>query len=203
VNERGTKSVAHYKDVKVFQAGNWADVVYFYWYLRAGNHEHETLCVDTVTQMQHVCMRHVLKEAEDRDPYRDPHTPAQRDWLKVGELMKPQLLNFRNLPMNCVFLVQERAIDNEDGERERVPDLSPTIRGTAMSSVDVIGRVFTKEVRKANKEKGREEKKWEYFMLTGEHEKYPTGNRIGLPRVVRNPTMSTFIEANNGRNNNG
>lgn len=195
VNERGTKSVASYKNVDVFQVDNWADITYAYWFLKASNHDYETVCIDTATQMQHVCMKHILKEAEDRDPHRDPHTPSLREWMKLAELMKPLILNIRNLPMHCVFLAQERSVDNEDGENERVPDLSPGARGTLMGSVDVIGRVFQKEVRAVNKATKKETKKWQNFMLVGEHDRYPTGNRLGLPRVIREPRMSMFIEA--------
>src|SRR5215472_12304608 len=60
INEKGTKSVRDFEDVHVFQAKNWADVVYAYWYLRAsleGRTRHKFKCysLDTVTQMQHVC----------------------------------------------------------------------------------------------------------------------------------------------------
>jgi hypothetical protein len=207
INEKGTKSVRNFKDIHVFQAKNWADVVYAYWYLRAslqGGTKRKFSCysLDTVTQMQHVCMKHVLKEAEDRDPYRDPHTPSMREWLKVAELMKPQILFFRNLPMHGIFLVQERSVDNEEGDNERVPDVSPGSRGTLMAAVDVIGRMFQREVRVVNKGSGRETKRWETYMLVGPHDKYPTGTRLDLPRIVRDPTMQVFIDADrkdNGR----
>lgn len=200
VNERGTKSVASYPGVKVFQAANWIDCVYAYWYLKAANHSIETVAIDTVTQMQHVCMKHVLKEAEDRDPNRDPHTPSQREWLKMAELMRPLILNFRNLPMHCVFVVQERSIDNEDGENERVPDLSPGVRGTVMASVDVIGRVFQAQKRVIDKETKKEKKIWVPMMLIGPHDRYPTGNRLGLPPIMQNPTMQKFINLKENTN---
>jgi hypothetical protein len=200
INEKGTKSVRHSEDVYVFQARDWADVVYAYWYLRASiegktQRRFTCYCLDTVTQMQHVCMKHVLKEAEDRDPYRDPQTPKMQDWLKVGELMKPHILFFRNLPMHGIFLAQERSMDNEDGENARVPDLSPVSRGTLMAAVDVIGRMFQREVRVVNKGSGKETKRWESYMLVGPHETYPTGSRLDVPRILRNPTMQMFIDA--------
>lgn len=194
INEKGTKSVSDSK-ADVFEAKTWEDMTYVYWFLRSGNHNYEVFVLDTVTQMQHMCLKFVLKESEDRDPNKDPSTPIQRDWLKMAELMKPMLLNFRNLPMHAIFLAQERNMDNDDGENERVPDLSPSVRGTATASVDVIGRMFMKEVRVVDRAKKKETKRWMAFMLCGPHETYPTGNRIGLPRVVRNPTVPMFIEA--------
>jgi hypothetical protein len=200
VNEKGTKSVRHAEGVHVFQAQNWADVVYSYWYLRASvrgdtKRKFTAYCLDTVTQMQHVCMKQVLGENADRDPYKDAQTPVQRDWLKMAELMKPQILNFRNLPMHGVFLVQERAVEDEDGESIMVPDLSPGCRGTLLAAVDVIGRMFVKEVRVVQKGAKKESKKKVHYMLTAPHDKYPTGTRLSLPPLVRNPTMQMFIDA--------
>lgn len=200
INEKGTKSVRHSPGVHVFQARNWADVVYAYWYLRAsceGKTKRKFKCytIDTATQMQHVCMKHVLKEAEDRDPYRDPQTPKMQDWLKVSELMKPHILYFRNLPMHGIFLVQERSMDDEEGESVKVPDISPGTRGTLLAAVDVIGRMFTKEVRVVQKGSRKESKKIAHFMLTAPHDRYPTGTRLAVPAIIRNPTMQVFIDA--------
>jgi hypothetical protein len=200
INEKGTKSVRHSQGVHVFQATSWVDVVYVYWYLRAScegktERQFNAYCIDTVTQMQHVCMKHVLKEAEDRDPYRDPQTPKMQDWLKVSELMKPHVLYFRNLPMHGIFLVQERSIDDEEGESTKVPDISPGTRGTLLAAVDVIGRMFTKEVRVVNKGSRKETKRIAHYMLTAPHDRYPTGTRLNVPPLIMNPNMQMFIDA--------
>lgn len=200
INEKGTKSVRQSPGVKVFQAQNWADVNYAYWYLKASTQggtkqTFDCYTIDTVSQMQHVCMKHVLAEAEDRDPYRPAKTPKMQDWLKVSELMKPMILNFRNLPMHGIFLVQEKSVDDEEGETIMVPDISPGSRGTLLAAVDVIGRMFTKEVRVVRKGAKKESKITAHYMLTAPHERYPTGTRLDVPPIIRNPTMQTFIDA--------
>lgn len=195
INEKGTKSIRNY-DAHVFHVKAWEDVVYLYWFLKQGDHDFETVVLDTLTALQNMCIAHVLKESEDRDPNKDPHTMSMREWGKVGELMKPLLLNFRNLPMHVVFVAQERSVDNEEGESEKVPDLSPASRATAMSSVDIIGRIFQKEVRVINKQTQKETKAWETLMLVGPHEVYTTKDRTGvLPRIVRKPTIKMLIKA--------
>jgi phage nucleotide-binding protein len=198
VNERGTRSVRNYPDVHVFRAKSWEDVVYFYWYLKAGDHDHETVVIDTLTSMQMVCLNHTLKEAEDRDPAKDPALASQRDYGKVNTLMKNQMLFFRNLPMHVIFVAQERAIDNEDGDPQRVPNLSPGCRGTAQDCADYIGRIFKKEVRAVNQKTKKETKKWVTLMLIGPHEVFITKDRSGeLDRVVKEPTIPMIIAANN------
>jgi hypothetical protein len=195
INERGTRSVRNYKGVKVLPVSRWDEITYAYWYLREGDHPYESVVLDTITMMQAVCIRHVLKESEDRDPNKDPAIMSQREWGKVAELMKPTLLNFRNLPMHVVFVAQERVVDDPDTEtRERVPDLSPGSRATATACVEVIGRVYQREVRAVRNK--REVKAWETRLLVGPHDEYVTKDRTGsLGRIVRNPTIPSIIEA--------
>lgn len=197
INEKGTRSVRNYPGAKVFHVRAWEDLTHVYWFLREGNHNFESVVIDTITNMQHLCMKHVLGEAEDRDPNREPNMPDRRAWGKLSELMKPLLYNFRNLPMHVVFVAQERVLAEEDeGIQERVPDLSPGTRGVAMGSVDLIGRIYQKEVRVVKGKK--ESSKWETRMLVGPHDEYATGGRtISLGRIIRNPSVPQIIEAMN------
>ena len=198
INERGTRS-ARASGAKVIHVKKWADITYIYWYLRNGDHDFESVALDTITGMQHLCMKAVLKDQEDRDPTREPSMPDRRAWGKLAELMKPMLLNYRNLPLHVLFLAQERITgDEEEGDLMHVPDLSPGSRGVAMGAVDVIGRMYQKEVRSTKKVKGKkkEVKVWENRMLVGPHDQYETKDRTGaLGRIVSNPTMPQIIEA--------
>lgn len=197
INEKGTKSIKK-SGHNVFPASRWADITYAYWYLREADHDFESFAIDTVTGMQNLCMKQVLRDAEDRDPNRDPSMPDMRAWGKVNELMKPLIMDFRNLPMHCIFIAQERLVGERDEEAitEHVPDLSPGSRGPLMAAVDVIGRVFQKEVRYGDKKAKKEKVKVETRMLVGHHEEFITKDRTGtLPRVVRNPNLSDIINS--------
>jgi phage nucleotide-binding protein len=199
IQEKGTKSVRKYKGVEVYPARSWKEVVWAYWYLKAGGHEYESVILDTLTGMQNVCMVQVLKESGDRDPTKDPKTATMRDWGKLAQLMKEQLLNFRNLDMHVVFTAQERTYDNEEEERmERVPDLSPGSRATATACVDVIGRIYKKERRTALKG-GKEKKEWETRVLFGPHEDFVTKDQTGvLSRIEVEPSIPDILERMNG-----
>lgn len=199
INEEGTKSVRSY-DAHVFLVKKWEQITWAYWFLREGDHNFQTVVIDTMTQAQKLCMKAVLKESEDRDPNRPPSTPDRRAWGQMSELMRPVIFNYRNLPMNVVFVCQERVdrgSDEDEGGDIRaryVPDLSPSVRGDAMSAVEIMGRVYRRGVRKG---KGRREKTvWETRMLVGDHEDYETKDRTGqLGYIVREPTMDMMIEA--------
>ena len=198
IEEQGTKSVRGYDNVEVFHATKWEDIVWAYWFLRAGEHEYESVVLDTITMMAVVCMKQVLKEAGDRDPARDPKMASQRDWGKMGQMVGEQLLNYRNLPMHVVFTAQERSIESDEGEiaTEIVPDLSPKPRSIATACVDFIGHIEKKEVRSVNKKTKKETKVWRTLMMTGPHDTYLTKDQSGmLARRVANPSVPMMIEA--------
>ncbi len=197
VDEKGTKSARKIKGAKVIQVSTWREIVWVYWFMKVKGHKQfDSFAIDTITGMQNVCMKRVLKESEGRDPLKDPKTASMREWGKLAQLMKEQLLDFRNLPCHVIFVAQERTIDDPDTETvERVPDLSPGSRATATACVDVIGRIYQKEVRVGGK-KGKEEKKWEGRMLVGPHDEYITKDRTGnLGRIIKNPDVPLMLKA--------
>jgi len=202
IEEQGTKSIRNYPGVEVLHATKWEDIVWTYWFLRSGEHEYETVVLDTITMMAVVCMKQVLKDSVDRDPARDPKMASQRDWGKMGQMVGEQLLNYRNLPMHVVFTAQERGVESEgEGDleavkKEIVPDLSPKPRSIATACVDFIGHIRKRQVRSVNKKTKKETKSWRTIMLVGPHETYLTKDQSGvLPRLVANPTVPMMVEA--------
>jgi hypothetical protein len=186
-NEKGSLGVRKFEDVDIFPLDVWSDIDLAYWFLHGGNHEYETVVVDTVTSLAALCMKFVLGDEASRDPTRDPAMPDKRHWGKVGELMKTQILQFRNLPMHVVFLAQERRgfTDDDDEAPEVFPDVSPGIRTILTASVDIIGRMYVREV--VSKAKGEKKSSVEYRMQIGPSERYVTKDRSesGLPSTIR------------------
>lgn len=198
IHERGTRS-ARRSDAHVIRVTEWEDVTYLYWYLRKGEHKFRSVALDTLTAMQNLCVARVLKEDKVRDPYKDPKVVSLREWGKVAEMMKPLLLAYRNLPMHVIFVTQEKMAGEQEQEETgmHVPDLTPGSRGTAMGSVDVLGRMYQREVRvKDPRNPKKRRSRWEPRMLVGPHEDYRTKDRTGqLGRVMRNPTVPAIIDA--------
>lgn len=190
-NEQGSLSIRNYPDVHVFKVETWTDIDLAFWYLKAGDHNIQSVTIDTVTSLAQLCMKFVLGDEASRDPTKDPNMPSRREWGKVGELMRTTILNFRNLPMNVVFLTQERrgfGDDEDDSTPDVFPDVSPSVRSTLTASVDIIGRLYVKEVV-GKGEDNKRQTSYEYRMLIGPSERYLTKDRSssGLPNVVRLP----------------
>jgi phage nucleotide-binding protein len=190
-NEKGSLSVRNYEGVDVFAIETWADIDLAFWMLKSGNHDYQTVAIDTVTSLAQLCMKFVLGDEASRDPTKDPNMPGRREWGKVGELMRTTILNFRNLPMHVVFLAQERRGFNDDDDDDSTPDVfpevSPSVRTTLTAAVDIIGRVYVKEVVGKGEKKG--ETAYEYRLLIGPSERYLTKDRseAGLPTTIRLP----------------
>ena len=200
VREEGTRSAREFEGAQVFPINTWSDIDDFYWYLRQVDHGYQSVALDGLTAMQHMCMKYVLGELEDRDPTRETSMPDRRSWGKLSELMKEQILRYRNLPMHVIFTARERITGGEEDEEDifHVPDLNPGTRGTALSAVEVIGRIYQKEVRtvKGKGSKKKEVKAWETRLLIGESDEFETKDQIHeLGRIVKNPTIPMILEA--------
>lgn len=201
-NERGTASVRKYGDrVSVYRVRQWEDLDPIFWLLRSGDHDYEVIVIDTITMLAMVCMRWVLKDDADRDFNRDPKTPDQRSWGKMGEHIKDTIIKFRNLPYHVIFTAQEKMTiaEEEDGTSTSLshPELSPAPRSTLLSAVSIIGRMYVAET--TNK-KGK--KVFERRMLLGPHEKYLAGNRFEeLSYIERNPSFGGFLKKIAGEKN--
>lgn len=193
-NEKGFASVRKRTNVIVYPMGRWEDFDPIYWYLKGGQHDIEVVVIDTITMLATLGMKWVLKDDVERDFNRDPMTPDKRSWGKLGEMMKDAIIRVRNLDMHVIFTAQEKTTNSEDEDggavQETHPELSPSPRSVLLSSVGVIGRLYTRET-----ETPEGKKKMERRMLLGSHPKFVAGNRYDeLKYVERNPTLQGFLE---------
>jgi hypothetical protein len=204
-NEKGTISIRDVPDVKVFRVGIWSDIDLAKWYLYYGNHDRETAVIDTLTSLAHLCMQHVLgREGEDMD-YAVAARIRRQDWGDVADLMRSIILDFRNLPMNVIFIAQEKrgfSDDEEEDTAEIFPAISPAVRDTLTAAVDIIGRLTIKEVLIKGKG-GKKRKVWQRRLLIGDNDTAVTGERVStldsaLPKTIKNPNLSKLIAAIKG-----
>lgn len=208
-NDRGTGSVRGVKGLKVLPARTLADVKQAYWLLESGKHNFKTVILDTVSMLQDFAIREVLadnrREVEDGD-LGGWGTMRKQDWGDVSSIMKAQLINFRELPMNVVFIAQDRT-SREDGSDEDGgispevgPRVMPSVASTMNAAVDWIGNTFVKEKVITTKVgvKKKERREIQYCMRIGPHSSYITKVRkpkaVEVPRYVVDPTYDKLIE---------
>lgn len=200
VNDQGHDSVRRDIDPDFIQIQYWGELVDIYWFLHEGDHEYRSVCLDTVTNLQNICMDFVMGDEIARDASRDPDMPSRQAWGKVGKLMRTQIINFRNLPMNTIFVAQLRAKsvgDEEDEDTEIVygPEVSPSIEKTLKAAVGTIGYLTKKEVVVKNKKKKTARKEVRRRLLLGDSERYMSKDRNGVfPSHIDAPDLSEMLE---------
>jgi hypothetical protein len=185
INEKGTKSTRRDTNPDVLPIDRWDEITDAYWYLKEGDHGYDSVALDGLTAMQTLAMNHVLGEATALDASRDPDMPSRPLWGKTSQLMKKQITNYRNLPMNVIFtaLTRVNRDDEEDDDDLSTttigPAVSPAVSGHAQAAVDVIGYLYKREVWvKSKKSKEKKKKVIRTRLVIDGSEKYDVGDRL-------------------------
>ena len=158
--EDGTLSIrdkAKGKAMKI-KIDTWEKVEGVYWMLKSGKRKDggiaintksgefivKSLGIDTVTKMIEVCMRNVILGEKETDADKDVLKKTLRNWGDTTEKMKYWLQQFKELPIQKVWLFQEsaNAEDLDSDEYTIFPASSKSIRLYAMAEADVIARTY-------------------------------------------------------------
>jgi hypothetical protein len=175
----------------VYPVDMWTDVTDLYWFLQEGEHEFESVAVDGITALQTLCMNFVLGEATQLDASRDPDMPTRQVWAKVTQLMKTQITNYRNLPMNVIFtaLTRRNIVGEDEGEGESSvgPACSPSVSAHLEAAVDVIGYLYKREVMVKVRGTDKKKPRTRTRLIVEGTERFLVGDRTH--------TLGNFIDA--------
>lgn len=181
VDEQGTDSVRDDLDPRTIRITTWTEINDIYWYLQSGEHDFESVAIDTVSGLQTLCMNYVLGDEAARDASKDPDQPSQRIYQKVSQLMKIQITNFRNLDMNVIFTAHTRTKstgeDDEDVVTMTGPNTSPAIQSHLLGAVGLIGYMTKREVIVKNAKTQKKRRVARTRLLIGPSERFETGVR--------------------------
>jgi hypothetical protein len=199
VNDQGYDSVRRDYDPKYILLDRWQDINDVYWFLQSGEHAFQTVVVDHVTNLQNVCLNFVIGDETSRDASRDPDLPSRQVWGKVGQLMKTQIINFRNLPMNVVFLAQVRANEIEGADDETFiklgPEVSPSVQKVLTASVGTIGMLTKKDVFIKARDTEKRRKETRTRLMIGDSERYISKDRNHVfGEYIDGPDLTRMIE---------
>jgi hypothetical protein len=200
IRDRGTDSIADVKGIDVLEIEDLADLEdLFYDVLKPGKHKYKTVVFDTVTELQKLVMKDVVlgknkNKKIDESRIGDWGSMAKRDWGDVAAIMNKWIGDFRDLPMEVVFLAQERVknVDDEEGEDNQLvpevgPMVMPSIASTLNAAVNVIGNAFIR-MKKKNVVKGAKKTVKEeptYCLRVGPNPIYTT--KLRKPRSAEAP----------------
>lgn len=196
VKEHGTGSISDVKELDVLPVTEWSEIEEIFWYLYSGKHKYKTVVIDTVTQMQDLAVIY-CKEQEGKK--RDDAT-SKNMWGQAAALMKATLINFRDLPLDVIFLAQDRVSTEDTSLEDQIitevgPRLMPSVAGTINAAVSVIGQAYIKEYT-TNKD-GQMKTVFSYRLRIGPHAYYLTKVRkekaIVVPESIGNPTYEKLL----------
>src|SRR3990167_9458536 len=192
VNDKGTRSTKRDLDPSVIRIEFWGDLDDIYWYLASGEHSFKSVAVDGVTGMSNLALKFVMGDEASRDASRDPEMPSRAVWGKTNEIVKTQIINFRNLPMHVGFSALERSrqIGEDDEQDVQIvvgPAVSPGVLSALEPAVGTIGHLTAQEVLVKKKGGDKKEAVIRRSLLVGPSERYITKVRDGIfGRVIRN-----------------
>ena len=163
IRDKGTDSISDVKDVFVKEIEEVEDLEDVYHYLRDNPKEYKTVVFDTITELQRLVMKKIVqakKKKVDENRIGDWGTMAKRDWGDVAAEMNGWISSFRDLPMEVVFLAQERVRGSDEDDDDAIaPEVGaavmPSISNTLNAAVHVIGNTIVRMKRITKEDNGK------------------------------------------------
>ncbi len=216
INDKGTDSVEDYEidEVAGHTIDTWEDFEDLYYYLVANPKRYKTVVLDTMTQLQTLCQNYVLeKKKKNNKDVSGWGVMTRQEWGEVAGLMKQWITSYRDLPMEVVFIAQDRVFNSDeesDAESMLAPEvgarLSPSIVSHLNAAVSVVANTFIRQKTILVKDKATGKKKEKvkkvYCLRIGPDSTYITKVRkpkaVVLPDFLENADYDLIIETLKG-----
>ena len=139
--ENGLKSVADMPDLPVWPIETFQDLTEAYQYLRFEKHNFRSVVIDSLSEVFYGPMTdHVLHETK-RGANDDPELLSQRDYGRIGMLVRDMIRAYRDLPLNTIVTAGEKSVDDE-GRIVKGLHLSGQSRDSVPYQFDLIGWMY-------------------------------------------------------------
>jgi len=121
--DNGTLSAKRFgSTAKKWKIQGWKDIVAAYeWLYSLDTIPFNWVVLDSLTEMQDMCMRQVLAEAYELNPGRDPDTPLIQDWTPYYNRFQRLVKAFNSLPVNVLYTALQQDEENDEGDKVVLP----------------------------------------------------------------------------------
>lgn len=211
IRDNGTDSISDVEDIDVVEIETSEElkeqILWLHKQAERGKLIYKTVVLDTMTQLQSILVEEMGAKKKLKGSKRagDFGTLHKQDWGAIAGDLKAVIMDIRNLPVESVFIAQERIFnagdEEDDGIDQLAPEvgtrLMPSVNSDLCASVSVIGNTFIKV--KVTKEKDPKTKKTVkridkiYCLRLGPNEVYTTKIRkpkgIEAPDYITDPTF--------------
>ena len=138
--EGGTTTIRKRKDVDVKRINSIDELVAVHKLLHDENDGYyKTVVIDSLTELQKLDMRDIMREVSQRRPDLDPDVPSMREWGKSAEHVRRIVRGFRDLPMNSVMTALSTVERDENGVVTYSPSLPGKLKMEIPGFMDIVG----------------------------------------------------------------
>lgn len=171
----------------------YSEVGEVYEFLAKGDHDYNTVVIDTFTDLQELNLEAIVQEELDQASSRGKKRDGLDDrWREDYGTSTSQLTrlarNFRDLPMHVIFLAHKRT-DQDDQKRETVsPAITPKLQENVIGAVDLCGYFYVSQ---------DEENGDTFTALWAPHDKWIAKDRtpgMKLGGTMPNPTVPKCLD---------
>lgn len=211
IRDNGTDSIADVEDVDVVDVDTSEELKdLILWCHKQANRDkltYKTIVLDTMSQLQGILVEEMGKNKSLKKGKRagDFGTMTMQEWGSIAGDLKAVIMDVRNLPVESVFICQERifnAGDEEDDgldqlEPEVGPKLMPSVKNDLNASVSIIANTFIRLRSVVTKDPDTKKKVKTvskiYCLRVGPNSVYTTKLRkpkgIQAPDYIEDPTF--------------
>lgn len=216
--EKGSESISDVKGVSVIKVKDWDDIIKVYWLIKKNPNKFKSVIIDTLSNAQNLAIMKVMEEHNkevDRAKLGNWGTMTKQMWGQVSTLVKGIIWDFRDLPLEKVFIAHERAFtfdDDEDDDNEKIaPNIGPSLTQSTVvvlnAAVNIIGNTYIKEkitkIRDKKTKKITVKKEKLYCLRIGPNPIYATKIRkpkkIQIPDTIIDPSYEDLIDIVSGK----
>jgi AAA domain len=216
VRDRGIDSISDVEDIDLKEIESFEELEDTLFWLIRHPKSYSTVVVDTVSQLQELLVEEVgqrrrKKKSSTAKRAGDWGTLRQQDWGEIAARLKSVIIDFRNLPMEVVFIAQDRMFkgtdeDDDDSDAEAIspevgPQLMPSVAKVLNAAVPVIGNTFIRmhwEKKESSKGKITRVPVKDYCLRVGPSSTYVTKirkpKRVTAPEFIVDPSYEDILE---------
>lgn len=210
--DNGTDSISDVEDVEVVDITDSEElrelILWCHKKARRGKLKYKTIILDTITQLQGILVTELADKLKltfkEGKKAGDFGTLTRQHWGQISGDLKAVIMDVRNLPVESVFIAQERIFNMPDEEDDGLDQLEPEVGPRLMksvkddlnASVSIIASTFIRiKVSKERDEKKKLKKQItkQYCLRLGPNPVYTTKIRkpkgIEVPDYIVDPTF--------------
>lgn len=204
IRDNGTDSIADVDDIDVVDINTSEELKdMILWLHKQANRDkliYKTVVLDTMTQLQSILVEEMGEKIKARLESKkkragDFGSLQLQEWGLIAGDMKAVIMDVRNLPVESVFIAQEKihnvGDDDDDGNDQIAPEigtrLMKSVNSDLCASTSVIGNTFIRVTVTKEKIDGKTVRRIDklYCLRLGPNEVYTT--KIRKPKGIKAP----------------